>query len=118
MTTQTNISKRWGILAVGVFAMLFAGILYAWSILKTPFAAELGYDTSVLALCFTLAMCFFCLGGEFFIKIGITRDEGDVHHRTAVLSYGSDVVVLRIEVIIKQSRLFRVHLLHHLKAAE
>ena len=43
--------------------MLFAGILYAWSILKTPFASELQYDPSVLALNFTLTMCFFCLGG-------------------------------------------------------
>ena len=43
--------------------MLFAGIIYAWSILKTPFAAELGYEPSVLALSFTLTMSFFCLGG-------------------------------------------------------
>lgn len=42
--------------------MLFAGILYAWSILKTPFAT-LGYESSALALNFTLTMCFFCLGG-------------------------------------------------------
>ena len=62
-TKQTNISKRWWILAAGVATMLFAGILYAWSILKTPFASELGYETSALAMCFTLAMCFFCLGG-------------------------------------------------------
>lgn len=62
-TKQTNISKRWWILAAGVFTMLFAGILYAWSILKAPFAAELGYDASALALGFTLAMSFFCLGG-------------------------------------------------------
>ena len=62
-TKQTNISKRWWILAAGVATMLFAGILYAWSILKAPFAAELGYDASALALGFTLAMSFFCLGG-------------------------------------------------------
>lgn len=61
--TQQNISVRWGILAAGVAAMLFAGTLYAWSILKLPFAEELCYAPSVLALCFTLAMCFFCLGG-------------------------------------------------------
>ncbi len=83
MTTQTNISKRWGILAVGVFVMLFAGILYAWSILKTPFAAELGYDTSVLALCFTLAMCFFCLGG--FLSGQLVRRIGT---RPTILASG------------------------------
>ncbi len=63
MKKQTNISKRWWILVAGVFTMLFAGILYAWSILKAPFATELGYEASELALNFTLTMCFFCLGG-------------------------------------------------------
>ncbi len=63
MTQQTNLSKRWLILIAGVATMLFAGILYAWSILKTPFASELKYDPSVLALNFTLTMSFFCLGG-------------------------------------------------------
>ncbi|MBO7341085.1 MAG: MFS transporter, partial [Clostridia bacterium] len=62
MKTQ-NLSKRWWILAAGVAAMLFAGTLYAWSILKRPFAEELGYTPSTLALSFTLTMCFFCLGG-------------------------------------------------------
>lgn len=50
-------------LAVGVVAMLFAGILYAWSILKAPLSAEFGWGTSELALNFTLAMTFFCIGG-------------------------------------------------------
>lgn len=62
---QTHISKRWWILATGVATMLFAGILYAWSILKMPFAEELGYASSALALNFTLTMSFFCLGGFF-----------------------------------------------------
>lgn len=63
MTAKTNLSKRWGILALGVFTMLFAGVLYAWSILKTPFSDELGFAPSALALNFTLTMSFFCLGG-------------------------------------------------------
>ena len=60
---QTHISGRWWILAAGVATMLFAGVLYAWSILKMPFAEELGYAPSALALNFTLTMSFFCLGG-------------------------------------------------------
>ena len=41
-TNQTNnLSVRWFYLGLGVIAMLFAGILYAWSILKAPFAADL-----------------------------------------------------------------------------
>ena len=36
--SNTNFLKiRWFYLAAGVFAMLFSGVLYAWSILKTPF---------------------------------------------------------------------------------
>ena len=65
MKTKNTASVRWLYLAVGTVTMLFAGILYAWSILKTPLAIEFGWDTSALALNFTLTMCCFCLGGFF-----------------------------------------------------
>ena len=58
-----NLSFRFFYLAVGVVAMLFAGVLYAWSILKSPLAADFGWGASELALNFTLAMSFFCIGG-------------------------------------------------------
>ena len=58
-----KLSVRWGYMAVGVIAMLFAGVLYAWSILKSPLAAEFKWGASELALNFTLAMTFFCAGG-------------------------------------------------------
>lgn len=58
-----NISIRWTYMIIGVIAMLFAGVLYAWSILKSPLSAEFGWGPSVLALNFTLAMTFFCVGG-------------------------------------------------------
>lgn len=61
---KTNsIKKRWFILAVGVVTMLFAGIIYAWSILKIPFRDEVGFAAGKLAFSYTLTMCFFCLGG-------------------------------------------------------
>lgn len=69
MKTKNTASVRWLYLAVGTLTMLFAGILYAWSILKTPLATEFGWDTSALALNFTLTMCFFCLGGFFGSQI-------------------------------------------------
>lgn len=69
MKTKNIASIRWLYLAVGTLTMLFAGILYAWSILKTPLAAEFGWDTSALALNFTLTMCCFCLGGFFGSQI-------------------------------------------------
>ena len=61
--TQKNINVRWSYLIIGVLAMLFAGVLYAWSILKSPLSTEFGWSASELALNFTLAMSFFCIGG-------------------------------------------------------
>ncbi|MBR5222170.1 MAG: MFS transporter, partial [Clostridia bacterium] len=74
MNSKNPLSARWGILAVGILTMLFAGIIYAWSILKVPLAGELAYESEVLALNFTLTMSFFCIGGlissVFVRKIG------------------------------------------------
>ena len=63
MNHSSSLPRRWLYLAVGVFTMLFAGILYAWSILKAPFGSEFRWEPSALALNFTLTMCFFCVGG-------------------------------------------------------
>ena len=63
MKLKNTVENRVRMLIVGVFTMLFAGIIYAWSILKVPFAQELGFEPSMLALNFTLTMCFFCIGG-------------------------------------------------------
>lgn len=54
---------RWLYLSVGVIALLFAGIIYGWSILKAPLAADFGWSASQLSVNFTLTMCLFCLGG-------------------------------------------------------
>ena len=51
------------VLIVSVIAMLFAGIIYAWSILKVPFAVDFGWEAQQLSLNFTFTMCNFCLGG-------------------------------------------------------
>lgn len=60
---QKSLTVRWLYLAAGVIALLFAGIIYGWSILKAPLAADFGWTADQLALNFTLTMCFFCLGG-------------------------------------------------------
>ena len=65
MTEKMSLNKRWGYLAVGVLAMLFSGILYAWSILKIPFDREFNWTAATLSMNFTLTMCFFCLGAFF-----------------------------------------------------
>lgn len=68
MNSSKSLGVRWYILAVGVIAMLFAGIIYAWSIIKSPFAG-LGFETENLAFNFTLTMSFFCIGGLLSTKL-------------------------------------------------
>ena len=82
--TKQHLFMRWFYLAVGVIAMLFAGVLYAWSILKAPLAAEFGWSASALALNFTLAMSFFCAGG--LIGAAISKRAG---HRAALIAAGA-----------------------------
>ena len=61
--SKKSLNVRWLYLVSGVVALLFAGIIYGWSILKAPLAADFGWTADQLALNFTLTMCFFCLGG-------------------------------------------------------
>ena len=58
MKKQNNLSVRWAILIAGVFTMLFAGVLYAWSIFKVPLLSELKFDGFALDLNFTLTISF------------------------------------------------------------
>ena len=60
---------RWPRLAVAAAAMLFAGVIYAWSVLKAPLQTEFGWSASQLALNFTLTLCFFCIGGVIGSKL-------------------------------------------------
>jgi len=53
---------RWFYLLCGVVSLLFAGIIYAWSILKVPLANEFGWSISDLAMNYTFTICFFCIG--------------------------------------------------------
>ena len=80
---EQRISVRWAYLALGVVAMLFAGVLYAWSILKAPLAADFGWRASELALNFTLAMSFFCIGG--LLGAQLSKRKG---HRIALVIAG------------------------------
>lgn len=81
---KQKLSIRWAYMAIGVIAMLFAGVLYAWSIFKAPLASEFGWGTSELALNFTLAMTFFCIGG--LLGAQISKRLG---HRIALVCAGA-----------------------------
>ena len=81
--TNNNVSVRWAYLVIGVIAMLFAGVLYAWSILKAPLAKEFSWGASDLALNFTLAMSFFCIGGLLGAQL-----SKKIGHRLALVLSG------------------------------
>ncbi|MBO5409397.1 MAG: MFS transporter [Clostridia bacterium] len=81
---EQNLSIRWFYIIIGVIAMLFAGVLYAWSILKSPLSKEFGWGASELALCFTLAMTFFCIGG--LLGARLSKKAG---HKVALISAGA-----------------------------
>lgn len=56
--------NRWIYAVVGVIVLVFAGLIYAWSVLAAPIAAEFAiWSKAQLSLAFTIAMAFFCLGG-------------------------------------------------------
>ena len=57
--------NRWLYAIAGVIVMLVAGLIYAWSVFRTPIAAEFGWTASQLSLNFSLCMAMFCLGGLF-----------------------------------------------------
>ena len=59
----SRLSLRWAYIALCTVCLAFAGVIYAWSILKVPLAAEFGWSNTELALNFTLTMCTFCIGG-------------------------------------------------------
>lgn len=54
---------RWGQLIMGMLVMLFAGIIYSWSILKLPFTTEFGWDAAQLGVNYTITILCFCVGG-------------------------------------------------------
>ena len=66
---------RWHYLALGTVAMLFMGVIYAWSITKVPLAETFQWDPNQLALNYSVIFCFFCagsMGGSIlFRRIGV-----------------------------------------------
>ena len=62
--------KRGWVLLTGCVTLLMAGVIYAWSVLKTPVKSEFGWTDTETQLCFTLTLCFFCLGGLLSGLIG------------------------------------------------
>ena len=66
-------SQRWLQVIVGVILLLLAGMVYAWSVLSRPIAAEFtSWSAATLSMTFTLTMIMFCVGcmaGGFVSKM-------------------------------------------------
>ena len=55
--------NRWVYAIVGVIVLLFAGLVYAWSVLSTPIAVEFAdWSKAQLSMTFTIVMIMFCIG--------------------------------------------------------
>ena len=56
--------NRWVYGAAGTLILLFAGLVYAWTVLQAPIAAAYpGWSKGQLSLTFTITMICFCLSG-------------------------------------------------------
>lgn len=56
-------SSRWALLVLGVILLLFLGLIYGWSIFRSPLQSEFGWTDSQASLTFSISMMTFCLGG-------------------------------------------------------
>lgn len=57
-------NKRWIYGVAGVLVLLFAGLVYAWSVLARPISEYFTtWSSTQLSFTFTLCIIFFCLGG-------------------------------------------------------
>ena len=61
-------ASRWIYVAVGCVVLLFSGLVYAWSVLSGPIAAEFPrWTTAQLSLTFTIVMSFFWISALLFL---------------------------------------------------
>ena len=73
--------NRYVLLGLAMLAFLLAGVIYAWSTIKTPFTAEFGWDGAGLQFNYTLTLIFFCLGG---LLSGLISSKTSVRLRMAL----------------------------------
>jgi len=56
--------NRWVYLVIGTFALVFAGLIYAWSTFAPPIAKRFPeWNSAQMSLTATIVMCGFCIGG-------------------------------------------------------
>jgi OFA family oxalate/formate antiporter-like MFS transporter len=109
---KVNNTERWLRLAFATIVLLFAGIIYAWSAIRSPFyAQEFGWNPdgkgTQLALNYTITVVCFCLGG--FVAGLLTKKTTPLHRLgagaillgggfflTSLLTPGANIVRLYI----------------------
>ena len=55
--------QRWSFVVLGVGLLLCLGLIYAWSVFRTPLEAEFGWSKAETSITFSISMMMFCLGG-------------------------------------------------------
>ena len=60
---KRQMSSRWALLVLGVILLLFLGLIYGWSIFRSPLQSEFGWTDAQASLTFSISMMTFCLGG-------------------------------------------------------
>ncbi|MDR0916312.1 MAG: MFS transporter [Oscillospiraceae bacterium] len=79
---KVNQTERWLRLAFATIVLLFAGIIYAWSAIRSPFEdATFGWTGTQLAMNYTITVVCFCLGG--FIAGLLTKKTKPLHRLLA-----------------------------------
>lgn len=63
MNLEKAKKQRWGYLFLGVVLLLCLGLIYAWSVFRTPLEAEFGWSKAEASITFSISMMMFCLGG-------------------------------------------------------
>ncbi len=64
VSSHASNGSKWMNTILGIVVLLFSGIIYGWSVLSVPIAAEFSQaSSSSLSLTFTLSMISFCLAG-------------------------------------------------------
>lgn len=56
-------TKRWLFAVDGMLALLFLGLIYAWSVFSGTLKAEFALSDSEASLTFSISMALFCIGG-------------------------------------------------------
>ena len=80
--------KRSFALGIATVLLLFCGLIYAWSLFRSPIQAEFpSWNLSQLSMTFTISMIFFCIGGFLSGRLLLKRSVTLVISLSAVLVF-------------------------------